>query len=133
MKSNINKKMLYNLSDVEVIALARSIAVEMNRYANELEAYGVDAPLRNELEQAINDFQAALAQPRDVIVEKKQYTGNLVKAFAEADSILYDGLDKLILKFKTSVPAFYTDYKNARNLIVQSSHKKNDEKDGEVK
>ncbi|MDR1897111.1 MAG: hypothetical protein LBR10_10010, partial [Prevotellaceae bacterium] len=109
----------------------RSLAAEMNRHANELEAYGVDESLRSELEQSIADFQAALAQPRGVIVEKKQYTGNLAKAFAEADSILYDGLDKLIVKFKTSEPAFYTDYKNARNLIVQGAHRKG-EKDGEV-
>jgi hypothetical protein len=92
-------------------------------------AYGVDEPLRNELEQSIAAFNAMIAQPRGAVVEKKQYTGNLAKAFAEADSILYDGLDKLITKFKTSVPAFYTDYKNARNLIVQSAHKKVGKKD----
>jgi hypothetical protein len=131
VKTNINKHTLYRLHDVEAIATARSIAAEMNRHANELETYGVDVSLRSELEQSIADFQAALAQPRDVIVEKKQYTGNLVKAFAEADSILYDGLDKLIVKFKTSTPAFYTDYKNARNLILQGA-RKNGGKDGEV-
>ncbi|MDR0630628.1 MAG: hypothetical protein LBF70_01150, partial [Holosporales bacterium] len=58
------------------------------------------------------------------------YTGNLAKAFAEADSILYDGLDKLITRFKTSDPAFYTDYKNARNLIMQGTRKKS-KKDGD--
>jgi RNase P/RNase MRP subunit p29 len=123
-KTGINKNTLYRLHDTESIARVRALAVEMNRYANELEAYGVDMSLRNELGQAITDFQSAFAQPRDVIVEKKQYTGNLVKAFAEADSILYDGLDKLIVRFKTSAPAFYTDYKNARNLIMRGSRKK---------
>ncbi|MDR1898351.1 MAG: hypothetical protein LBR10_16365 [Prevotellaceae bacterium] len=117
VKTDINKNTLYRMHDVEAIATARSLAAEMNRHANELEAYGVDESLRSELEQSIADFQAALAQPRGVIVEKKQYTGNLAKAFAEADSILYDGLDKLIVKFKTSDAAFYTDYKNARNVI----------------
>jgi hypothetical protein len=133
VKTNINKNVLYHLPDVEAIATARSIAAEMNRFEKELEAYGVDESLRNELEQAIAGFQAALVQPRDIIVEKKQYTGNLAKAFAEADSILYDGLDKLIVRFKTSDPAFYTDYKNARNLIVQSSHRKGGKKDGDEK
>ncbi|MDR2065870.1 MAG: hypothetical protein LBP85_09230 [Prevotellaceae bacterium] len=133
VKTGINKNIFYHLPDVEAIATARSIAAEMNRLSSELEIYGVDEPLRNELEQAIADFQAALAQPRNAIVEKKQYTGNLAKAFAEADSVLYDGLDKLIVKFKTSAPAFYTDYKNARNLIVQSAHKKNGGKDVEEK
>jgi hypothetical protein len=132
VKTGINKHTFYRLHDAEAIATARSLAAEMNRYANELEAYGVDKLLRSELEQAIADFQAALARPRDVIVEKKQYTGNLAKAFAEADSILYDGLDKLIVRFKTSNAAFYTDYKNARNLILQSARRKGDEKDGEV-
>jgi uncharacterized protein (UPF0297 family) len=123
-KASINKNMLYRLHDTESIAIVRSLAVEMNRYAGELEAYGVDASLRNELEQAIVGFQSSFALPRDVIVEKKQYTSNLAKAFAEADSILYDGLDKLITKFKTSDPAFYTYYKNARNLIVQGTRRK---------
>jgi hypothetical protein len=131
VKSNLNKRILYNVSDVEAIAIARSIAAEMQLHSNALEAYGVDESLRNELEQSINNFQAALAQPRDLIVEKKQYTGNLAKTFAEADSILYDGLDRLIVKFKTSSPAFYTDYKNARNLIVHGAHRKSNVKDGD--
>jgi hypothetical protein len=129
VKTNINNHVLYHLHDIENIATVRSLAAEMNRYAAELEAYGVDEPLRNELEQSIAAFNAMIAQPRGAVVEKKQYTGNLAKAFAEADSILYDGLDKLITKFKTSVPAFYTDYKNARNLIVQSAHKKGGKKE----
>jgi hypothetical protein len=132
VKTDINKNTLYRLHDVEAIAAVRSLAAEMNLYANELEAYGVDESLRNEMEQSIADFQAALALPRGVIVEKKQYTGNLAKAFAEADSILYDGLDKLIVKFKTSDAAFYTDYKNARNLIVQGARRKGGEKEKEV-
>jgi glycine/D-amino acid oxidase-like deaminating enzyme len=133
VKANINKNTLYSLPDVEAIAMARSIAAEMNRFKNELEPYGVDESLRNELEQAIAGFQAALALPRDVIVEKKQYTGNLAKAFAEADSILYDGLDKLIVRFKTSDSAFYTDYRNARNLILHGTRRKDDKKDGDNK
>jgi hypothetical protein len=79
VKTNLNKHVLYHLPDVEAIATVRSIADEMNRHVNELEAYGVDASLRNELEQATAGFQAALAQPRDAIVEKKQYTGTLPK------------------------------------------------------
>jgi hypothetical protein len=130
VKTNINKNALYHLPDAEAIFTVRDLAAEMQRYAGELETYGVDASLRNELEEAITGFQASLAQPRDVIVEKKQYTGNLAKAFAEADSILYDSLDKLIVRFKTSAPAFYTDYQNARNLIVQGARKKGG-KDGD--
>ncbi|GHT25064.1 hypothetical protein FACS189430_11110 [Bacteroidia bacterium] len=123
-KTNISKHTLYRLPEPEALAAARVLLAEMTRYADELADYGADEDLRNELEQSIADFQAALVQPRNAIIEKKQYTGNLAKAFAQANSILYDELDKLVVKFKISAPAFYTDYGNARNLIVKSARKR---------
>jgi hypothetical protein len=124
VKTSTYKSILYRMHDNEKLVFSKFIAAEITRHLNMLAPYGIDGALLEELEHAIADYEAVITKPRDTILEKKQYTGNLVRLFAHVDSILYDRLDKLMVKFKVVPSAFFTDYTNARNLINTSVRKK---------
>jgi hypothetical protein len=116
-KVAVNKSMFYKGHDNNALALAKNIAVESLNHASELANYGIDSAELVALQEAVAGFELLISKPQTVTGEHKLYTGNLKQLFAEADSILYDQLDKLITLFKVSVPDFYTLYKNARNII----------------
>jgi hypothetical protein len=124
VKTSTFKSILYRMHDNEKLVFAKSLASQIVPRLDVLAPYGINEALLKELEQAIADYDAAITKPRDTITEKKQYTGNLVRLFANVDSILYDRLDKLMVNFKVVPSAFFTDYTNARNLIITSARKK---------
>jgi len=130
-KVSVNKSSFYRGHDNDALTLAKNIAVEALSHISELTDYGIDSVELLALQEAIAGFESLISKPQTVTGEHKLYTGNLKQLFAEADSILYDQLDKLVTLFKVSAPDFYTLYKNARNVI--DTAKRNKKKEAEVK
>lgn len=115
-KSSLNKNMLYKAHGNQTLSIAKNIAKEVAALAGELADFGITAADREALDEAIASYEALIVSPRAAINERKQHTGNLAQQIAAADSVLYDKLDKLVVRFKTANPAFYDGFKNARNL-----------------
>jgi acetolactate synthase regulatory subunit len=128
-KMSINKRMLYNGHDNEILTLTKNVSAELATYIPMLGNYGIDPTELDAFNKTIATFETLISKPQITIGERKLHTGNLKHLFAEADSILYDQLDKLIVLFKTSDPDFYNLYKTARNIIntaKRSSRKETD-------
>jgi hypothetical protein len=116
-KTSINKSVLYKNSGNDLLTASRNIYAEATVYSAELQPYGINATTLTDFNNAINAFESVISKPREIIGDRKTHTSSLKQLFAEADSIVYDILDKLIVRFKVSAPEFYALYKNARNII----------------
>lgn len=129
-KVSINKKMLYQTHENDVITIATNVANEASTHAGELVDYGLDDKDLTELRDAIDQFKLLHRTPQQVIGKRKLHTQSLKQLFADADSVLYDQLDNLINKFRDSNPDFFMLYKNSRNVINSAARKgKNNDKE----
>ena len=124
MKANLNKSLLFRMEDNALLAMANEIIAKASEVVEALTAYGIGTADLGELIECKTGFELVIVKPRTVIGEHKVHTSNLARLFAETDSLLHDGLDKLINLFKVSAPDFYFSYKNARNVINTSVRKR---------
>jgi hypothetical protein len=113
----LSERSFYNLEGNAKPALAKRLLELARLHEGELSAYGVTPEELTTTEQAVADFTAMLAKPHEAIGARKQKTTNLAQLFATLDSTLYDRLDKLMVLFKQSQPAFYGEYRTARNIL----------------
>jgi hypothetical protein len=114
---HLNKTVLYRAHANDVVSIATNVSAEAAAHLGVLKDYGVDEAVLKAFDADIATFESLLVKPHLTVDDHKLYTGNLKKAFADADSTLYDQLDKVIPIFKTSSPDFYTLYKIARNVV----------------
>ncbi|MDR3267496.1 MAG: hypothetical protein LBT83_00290 [Tannerella sp.] len=127
VKSNLNKSMLYRMENNVLLATATEIVMIVTVLILKLKDYGIIQSDLDELVSRTAAFESLIVKPRTTIDKHKLYTQNLMRCFSEADSILFDKLDKLINLFKTSSPDFYLNYKIARNIINTSVRKRHPE------
>jgi hypothetical protein len=123
-KVNVNKSMFYNIHDSVAVTLAKIIVAEAKNNKEALRDYGVNDADIADLEAAITQVEELINAPAGVISERKMYTGSLKELFVNADSIIYDKLDKFIRLFKTSSPEFFALYGNARNIVNTAARKR---------
>jgi hypothetical protein len=125
-KVSVNKSLFYHIHSNDVYTLANNISSEAKNCISELIYYGITEQDLQLLDEAIAVYSGFLNRPQIAKEERVLYTNSLKELFVEADSILYDQLDKLIILFKTSHPDFYFAYQTARNIInVGSRIRKN--------
>jgi hypothetical protein len=122
----INKSEFYNAHTQDALSLAQNIADEADVHSIKLRDYGISDADRAELNEAIAKATELKLAPAGVIAERQNYTGNLRQLFVDADSIIYDRLDKMMMPFKTSSPEFYAMYSNARNVVNTAARKRKD-------
>ncbi len=65
----------------------------------------------------INSFIEYLTKPQEIIAERKTATGHLKELFKQLNEQLSKYLDNHMMQYKTKHPQFYSDYKNAREII----------------
>jgi hypothetical protein len=128
--AHINKSLLYSGHANDTFTIAKNVSAEAAAHVGELKDYGIDEAELKAFEADIATFEGLLVKPHLTVEEHKLYTDNLKKAFVDADSTLYDQLDKLITLFKASAPDFYALYKTARNVVSvgKAGHREKAEK-----
>jgi hypothetical protein len=124
---SINKSMFYHGHANDVFTLAKNITTEAKKYTSELRDYGIEENDFAVLDEAISIYENFINRPQIVKEERALYTKNLKELFSEADSLLYDQLDKLIVLYRKSSPDFYFAYKTARNIINYSKRSRKEE------
>ena len=93
-----------------------------------LQNYGVLKSDIDELTTLINTYISMLEDPRQAITNRSRATKELKEHFKQADKILKEQSDKLMLQFKDDHSAFHQQYFNARLIINQGiRHKKTEE------
>jgi hypothetical protein len=126
-KVNVNKSMFYQTHNQTCLTMAKIIAAEASAHNSILNDYGITPSDIMDLNNAIVQFESFINAPAGVIGERKMYTGNLKELFVDADSLVYDQLDKLMVPFKTSSPEFFQLYSNARNVVNTAARKRKTE------
>jgi hypothetical protein len=84
-----------------------------------LAPYGIDTPFLADMEIDMDDFAVVLPQPRLAIVSKTAHTEALVTLFAKAKEYI-DGIEGLVMTKRQTLPAFYSQYKNAAKVTNNS-------------
>jgi hypothetical protein len=71
----------------------------------------------DELDEALQTFQAAKAKPRTTVVERSVQTESLSGLIREASNILRDQIDRLVNLLRRSNPEFVAGYRSARVIV----------------
>jgi hypothetical protein len=78
--------------------------------------FGVTQQLLDDSQATIDAYHEFLTAPREAITDRKAATAAMRVAFADADDVLKNRLDKLIPILALTQPAFATDWRNARGV-----------------
>ena len=79
--------------------------------------YGITPALLTNLQTAITNYAAEAPKPRTATSQRMTMNANLRNLFKEADAILRDQMDKLVVTFKTANPDFVQTYESNRIII----------------
>lgn len=100
-----------------VLARTRDILAAATEQLTNLADYGVTQEQLTDFEAKINAFDAAHTKPRQQVTKASVATRSLEVRFRATDTILKQRLDKLVVGFKASAPAFYKNYQAARTIV----------------
>ncbi|MCU4157457.1 hypothetical protein J1N10_15880 [Carboxylicivirga sp. A043] len=89
--------------------------------------YGVTAEAVENLKKEIDDFAALIASPRGEIVTRSQATAELKELFEQADDLLKNKIDKLMVMLEMAQPKVYNTYLAARIIVDLKAGKPHDE------
>lgn len=77
-----------------------------------------------DVETTRDQFVALVGTPRTTIIQSSSANNQLAKLVKETKNLLTQQLDNLILRFKTSDPAFYNSYVQSRIVVeLATSHR----------
>lgn len=79
--------------------------------------YGITAATLTSLQNAINGYTETIPKPRTALSNRKTLNSNLRQFFKEAEAILENRMDKLVVAFKSANPDFVKTYFSVRQII----------------
>jgi len=107
----------FRARDTEVAGLCQGVHDAANAIVGSLADQGVTADGLKDLPDKIDEYSETVGKPRSA-ASNNRAAGKLADAeFEAAEKLLVEQLDGLILKFKTSQPAFYNAYRSARETV----------------
>lgn len=114
--------------DTLLLDTAQNVLNIANQNLIELGSYNITGSTITSLQQRISDFNNALTRPRQKIVSRKGATQELLSLFRQADKVLKNELDMLVVDFINTQPEFERNYQNAR-IIIDLGVRRRSEKD----
>ncbi|MBK3519975.1 hypothetical protein JIV24_21730 [Carboxylicivirga sp. N1Y132] len=127
-KVSITPSYLRTLTDKELKTACMNIYELALTLVEELTDYGITNETLANAKSEIDEFSALIAAPRGEIVTRSQATAELRVLFAQADELLKNQLDKLMLMLEMSHPQVYKTYMAARIIIdLKASKAKQEE------
>jgi len=106
--------------EAAVISRCKSIQSAITEYAEQIADYGVAAADLTNLKKKIDAFQALQPKPRRAKASTSSATKELKKVIRQADTLLGEKLDKLVVQFQDSDPTFYNEYASARKVVLNA-------------
>ena len=113
-KALIKKSELHRMRDTEIASTAKSILGLGQKYATEIEPYGVTAEVLTALEQAIEAFKTATENLGKGYSGKTGARLSMVEAFDQADVLLKEQIDNMMETVKKTDLQLYNEYQVAR-------------------
>ncbi len=109
-----------------VYDMARIIYEAAQPLATQLAGYNIVAADITQLQTLLGQFLTAIPKRRNATAVSKSATTAIGGLFKDADAILKNKLDKLVLSFRATNPDFYTNYLNARIIVDLGAGKEPD-------
>lgn len=122
-KVNYSPSALGELRDTVLKDVCQSIHDEANNVITQLADYGKTPQDLTQLQSEIDDFTAIIAKPRTAIGTRATATTRLVELFSQADAILKNQIDKLMVTYQNSRAEFYNKYQNSRTIVDLGTRK----------
>ena len=117
-KVNFTLPALLGGRDFESAAKCQTVFDVASENVKELGGHGVTAKKLTALADKIAAYNEIIKEPRVAIVGRKGANEQLAEAFAEAEQIVGEGLDKLVGQFGAANAEFVADYRNARVVVA---------------
>ena len=123
LKQEVNFKLskLLKTRDDSLAPRCRIIHDKGIEFLDALKDYGITAAKLAALDAAINTYLAESPKPRTAVSQRKTHQANLRQLFKDADAILKNQMDKLIVNFKADHPDFVKTYESTRIIIDPST------------
>ncbi|MBS3772385.1 MAG: hypothetical protein KGY69_19195 [Bacteroidales bacterium] len=126
-KVNYSPSYLMRLRDTDLRAVCQTIHDAAQSVIDHLADYGKTPEDLDKLQQEIDDFSEMIAEPRSAIGTRATATRQLEELFSEADTLLRDQLDMLMVNYKSSHPRFYNMYTSARMIVDMGKRSRSEE------
>lgn len=119
LKAQVNYRLYALLREKDEILgpVCTNIHDAANAHVAALTPYGITAATLTAFATAISNYSSAVPNPRNAVSQRKAYKKELKKLFGEADQLLKEQTDKLIVNLKSTHPDFVTAYKSNRVII----------------
>lgn len=117
---NFSYTELYRTKDDQLAPRCQNIHDAASSNIAALGAYGISAATITTLQSTIDNYQAAVPNPRNAAAQKVTIRTNLKNLIKETDTVLKLQMDKTIVGLKTSNPDFVATYKTNRVILDPS-------------
>jgi hypothetical protein len=117
---NFSYTELFRSKDDQLAPRCQNIHKAANTNIAALGAYGINAATVATLQTTINNYQAAVPNPRNAAAQKVTIRANLKSLIKQADTVLKLQLDKTIVGLKATKPDFVATYKTNRIILDPS-------------
>jgi hypothetical protein len=114
---------LKRLTDEMLIPTCSNIYNALNDNIKALKTFGITANNVSDLQSAIDDYQAVLVSPRNAITQRSAHSAVISNLFKQANDILKNQLDKMVVQFKTTAETFFVAYKKNRAIVSRGAVK----------
>jgi hypothetical protein len=108
---------LLRLGETNLVLVCRRVLSLVPPHLAALVDYGVSLAQVNMLTEAVGDFDVAIPATRSAISNRSQAADETTRLLSEADKILRNSLDKLVLQFEKTKPEFYAGFKKHRIIV----------------
>jgi hypothetical protein len=116
-KVGLSKSELEAQRDGELASTCKSIADLCRIYLAALAVYDITENELTEFETLIATYENSVSSPRSSVSERKANNVKLKVLFADSKVLLNEQLKRLMTRYETSNPEFYTGYLNAATVV----------------
>ncbi len=108
---------LIKLKDELLAPACQNIHDIANTNIAALATYGITAAILTSFQAAIDEYADVIPSPRNAVSARASHAATIKLLFKQADKIVKDQMDKIVLQFKTPNQSFYNAFKNNRVIV----------------
>ena len=117
IRNEAGKTALMQLSEADFKLHVSLVLEDIDQNLAVLSDYGITQAQRDELSAKFNEWLNVMKAPRKAINDRKIERFTIEELVKSGDTLLHNILDKLMLPFQTTQPAFYFQYRSARKIL----------------
>ena len=121
------KRELGDMRDNQLIAKGRLLVAEAQLRPEELSGYLAKADAVAQLEAAIANFEALAPAPQRTIGDNKTKREDLGDLIKQANALMREVLDRMVIPYESVAADFYRAYQNARKTVKFGTRYNDDE------